>query len=164
MEDNSPSVQRPQWQVLFRPRSKGMPTKDVLDVALKACKQAESLRPAVGRTSIATCLGNIYSDISEYKRAEAHELAAKYFPDKPEHIVPSAISLALSTESAEQTILIASNLGGDSDSVASIGGSIAAALRPETVKQNWFDVVRSMEETDIIEVASALAALRPRVV
>ena len=47
-------------------------------------------------------------------------LVEKYFPDKPETIVPLAISLALITESAEETILLAANVGGDADSVASM--------------------------------------------
>jgi ADP-ribosylglycohydrolase len=139
----------------------GLPVKEVMDVTLHACKKAEALRPPAGRMSIAASLETIYSDISQSKRAAVHELAEKYFPDKPENIVPLAISLALFTESAEETILLAANLGGDSDSVASIGGAVAAALHPETVNAEWFEIVRLIEGYDVTEVAISLAGLRP---
>jgi ADP-ribosylglycohydrolase len=66
-------------------------------------------------------------------RLVADEIAEEYCPDKTENIVPVAISLALITESAEETALLAANIGGDSDSVASIGSVIAGALCPERV-------------------------------
>jgi len=48
------------------------------------------------------------------------EIAGRYFPDRPQTIVPLAISLALITRSAAQTALLAANLR----------GAIAGALRP----------------------------------
>ena len=74
--------------------------------------------------------------------------------------MPLAISLALITESAEETILLAANMGGDADSVASIGGGIAGALHPDTVKQDWYNVVESVNEDDLQKVAETLARLR----
>jgi ADP-ribosylglycohydrolase len=74
--------------------------------------------------------------------------------------VPLAINLALITDSAERTTLLAANLGGDADSVASIGSAIAGALRPETVNENWYDVVQSVNGEQFIELAQALAKLR----
>jgi len=87
-------------------------------------------------------------------------VAAEYFPNVTETIVPLAISLALITESAEDTILFAANLGGDSDTVASMGGAIAGALCPESVPGGWFEVVQSVNEDPIVEVALELARLR----
>ncbi len=89
------------------------------------------------------------------------EVAQWSFPDQPQTIVPLAIGLALVTESAEETALFAANLGGDSDSVASIGGAIAGALRPETVNERWFEVVRAINGDSLLNVATLLAALRP---
>lgn len=77
-------------------------------------------------------------------------------PDK----VPLAINLALITGSAEDTILLAANLGGDSDSVASIGAAIAGSLDPDTVNETWFHVVQSVNGDDLVEIAQALAQLR----
>jgi ADP-ribosylglycohydrolase len=88
------------------------------------------------------------------------EIAEQYFPDKTENIVSVAISLALITESAEETALLAANIGGDSDSVASIGSAIAGALRPERVNERWFEVVSSVNGDAIPEIAASLAAMR----
>jgi ADP-ribosylglycohydrolase len=89
------------------------------------------------------------------------DIAQQYCPDKTENIVPLAISLALITESAEETALLAANIGGDSDSVASIGSAIAGALCPESVNERWFEVVSSVNGDDILEIAASLAVMRP---
>lgn len=73
---------------------------------------------------------------------------------------PLAISLALVTESAESTTLMAANVGGDVDTVASIAGAIAGALRPKTVKQEWFEIVSAVNPDDIITAALSAVALR----
>ena len=88
------------------------------------------------------------------------DLARRCFPDKPETKVPLAISLAVITKSAEETILLAANIGGDADSVASIGGAIAGALDPTTINQDWFDVVNYVNDDDLPRVASSVATLR----
>jgi ADP-ribosylglycohydrolase len=84
------------------------------------------------------------------------DLAQQYFPVTNEIKVPLAINLAVCTESAEQTILIAANLGGDADTVASIGGAIAGALRADTVREDWFQVVHAVNGGNLVEVAEAL--------
>jgi ADP-ribosylglycohydrolase len=68
----------------------------------------------------------------------------------------------LITESAEERVLFAANLAGDSDTVASLGGAIAGALYPETVNNEWFEVVSAINENSLLDVANPLAALRPR--
>ena len=55
---------------------------------------------------------------------------------------------------------MAANIGGDSDSVASIGGAIAGALCPESVNERWFEVVRLVNGDAILEIAASLAAMR----
>jgi ADP-ribosylglycohydrolase len=102
----------------------GQSPSDILAVALRAA----------GTTStIAQSIERVHADPSHPP-----------FPDRPETIVPLAISLALATRSAEQTTLIAANIGGDSDSVASIGSAIAGAIAPETVNADWFKVVKTI--------------------
>jgi ADP-ribosylglycohydrolase len=90
----------------------------------------------------------------------ADDIAQQYCPDNPENIVPVAISLALITESAEETALLAANIGEDSDSVASIGSAIAGALCPERVNERWFEVVSSVNGDAILEIAASLSAMR----
>lgn len=138
----------------------GLQASDVLAAAIRASTRAESLRPhAEGRT-MAASIQETYSDLAKWKDLAVDELAAMYFPNRAENIVPLAISLALITQSAQETTLLAANLGGDSDSVASIGSAIAGALRPDTVNEEWFAVVRSINGDDLVGMATSLAALR----
>lgn len=140
----------------------GRTVAEVLAVTLRAAREAETLRSSEQESTIARSIEQIYSDLGKRRRLVVEEVAQQYFPNKPQNIVPLAISRALITSSAEETVLLAANLGGDSDSVASIGGAIAGALRPETVNEEWFEVVRTINEDDLLAVATALAALRPR--
>ena len=97
------------------------------------------------------------------KRWDVDELANQYFPNTPQNIVPLAIGLALVTQSAQQTALLAAKIGRDSDSVASIGGAVAEALNPETVNEEWFEVVNLVKGGGLPAVATSLAALRKNV-
>jgi ADP-ribosylglycohydrolase len=138
----------------------GRPSAEVLTVALRASKEAESLRPFGEAATIARSIAEIHSDLAGRQRLVVDELAHKYFPNKPQTIVPLAISLALVTQSARETALLAANIGGDTDSVASIGGAIAGALCPETVDEQWFEVVSAINKEEILYLATSLASLR----
>lgn len=82
------------------------------------------------------------------------------FPDQTVVIVLLAISLALVTKSASETILLATNIGGDTDSVASIGGALAAAMYPQSVNDEWYQAVEHLNKHNLVELAAKLAALR----
>ena len=138
----------------------GLSPVEVLSIALKACRAAEVLRPRGETPTIADAIQEIYSDLAGRKHVIVDELADRYFPNKPQNIVPLALVLALVTQSAQETTLLAANIGGDSDSVASIGGAVAGALHPETVNEEWFDVVCRTNSEDLIGAATSLAALR----
>ena len=131
----------------------GRPSGEVLAIALRASS---------GAPTLARSLEEIYSDLAARTRVTADELAEWYFPDRTQTIVPLAISLALLTESARETALVAANLGGDADSVSSIGGAIAGALWPGTVDEEWFDVVSAINQDGLVELATALCKCRRR--
>jgi ADP-ribosylglycohydrolase len=82
------------------------------------------------------------------------------FPHGPLRIVPLALALATILQSAEDAILLAVNVGGDADSVASIAGGILGAMYPATVNQQWCEVVESVNGHDVAGVARELTALR----
>jgi ADP-ribosylglycohydrolase len=132
----------------------GLPASDVLATATQASTREDS--------TIASSIQQIYSYLASRSHLSVDQLATRYFPNKPETIVPLAICLALVTQSAQRTILVAANAGGDSDSVASIGGAIAGALAPDTVNDEWFEVVRLVNSGDLIETARGLARQTPR--
>jgi ADP-ribosylglycohydrolase len=137
----------------------GRPSVEVLSAALQASKQADVFRPFGQASTVARSIETVYSNLARSKHLVVDEVAPQYFPDKTLNIVPMAISLALITESVEETVLFAANLGGDSDSVASIGGAIAGALHPETVNNEWFEVVSAINGDNLLDVANSLAAL-----
>ena len=98
---------------------------EIIEIAQRAAAQAErngqvqrmppSRRPCAPSTRI--CTNGASSTL--------REVAARYFPDGPLTIVPLALALGTVMDSAEAAILLATNIGGDSDSVASIAGAIA---------------------------------------
>lgn len=142
----------------------GRSSPEVLNIALSVSREAETLRPPGEGATMTQSIERIYTDLAARKHLLVDEVAQAYFPDRPETIVPLAISLALITGSAEKTVLFAANLGGDSDSVASIGGAIAGALYPTTVNEEWFEIVSTCNPNhdDLLDVAASLAALRRR--
>jgi ADP-ribosylglycohydrolase len=62
--------------------------------------------------------------------------------------------------SAEAAILLATNVGGDSDSVASIAGAILGARCPDTVNGEWYATVEMVNGHDLISVADDLTVYR----
>jgi len=90
----------------------------------------------------------------------AGALADRWFPQDPLLIVPLAVALGTVMQSAEAAILLATNVGGDSDSVASIAGGILGARCPETMNDDWYAVVEQVNGHDLVFLAEHLAALR----
>jgi ADP-ribosylglycohydrolase len=132
----------------------GRAAEEVLQVAMRAAAMSSGAPP------IARSIESIYADLSAGPRTDVVEIAQRYFPDRTEIIVPLAIGLALVTESAEETALIAANLGGDADSVASIGGAIAGALCPATVNAGWWEAVSRINDNNLVDLGVSLAAIR----
>jgi hypothetical protein len=91
---------------------------------------------------------------------QAADVAARCFPDRPLTIVPLALALATLVQSAEDAILLAANIGGDSDSVASIAGGVLGAMHPATVNRRWSEVVERVNRHDLVAIGVALGGLR----
>jgi ADP-ribosylglycohydrolase len=70
------------------------------------------------------------------------------------------LALATLLRSADEAILLAANVGGDSDSVASIAGAILGAMYPTTVNQRWIEIVEQINEHGLEAIAGELASLR----
>jgi ADP-ribosylglycohydrolase len=74
--------------------------------------------------------------------------------------VPYALSLAYGIPNAKEAILAAVNQGGDVDSIASMAGSVAAALNPNSVPQAWVKEVEKADNLDLSGIAIRLTKLR----
>ena len=132
----------------------------VLALAERAAAKAESRWQSGSATPFATAVRTVHDDLASLPVLRADHVAARCFPDGPLTIVPLALALATLLQSAEDAILVAANIGGDSDSVASIAGGILGAMYPATVNQRWCAVVESINRHSVAAVAHELAALR----
>ena len=139
----------------------GKSCEAALDVGMGAARRAERLRPPSAAGNMAEALGRMHSQLLAARdNLPARLQEEDCFPDRTAVIVPLAISLALVTQSASETILLATNIGGDADSVASIGGALAAAMFPQSVNDGWFEEVERVNNHQLVDVAAKLAALR----
>ena len=138
----------------------GAPAGQVLALAERAAARAESRWPSGSAPSFATAVRTVHDDLASLPVLREEHVAARCFPDGPLTIVPLALGLATLLQSAEDAILVAANIGGDSDSVASIAGGILGAMYPATVNQQWCAVVESINRHSVAAVAHELAALR----
>jgi ADP-ribosylglycohydrolase len=71
-----------------------------------------------------------------------------------------SLALALAVTGSARAILAATNVGGDSDSVASIAGGIAGAIDSASVLSNWSRIVEEVNGLDLRSVAAAIAVVR----
>jgi ADP-ribosylglycohydrolase len=136
------------------------PAEQVLRHAQRAAAQAEARWPGASAPAFAAAVRTVHDDLAQLPVLRAEDVAARWFPNGPLTIVPLALALATLTQSAEDAILIAANVGGDSDSVASIAGGILGAMYPSTVNQLWREVVERVNGDDVAAVARELAVLR----
>jgi ADP-ribosylglycohydrolase len=138
----------------------GLPAVEIIDLAQRAAVMAECDHSNPPTTSLAEAIEAIFHDLRRSTALHAAERAGSYFPNNPWTIVPLALALASVADSAHAAILLATNTGGDSDSVASIAGGIAGARYPDSVPAEWSAAVRTVNGHDLVPIAEALTALR----
>ena len=117
---------------------------------------------AAGRVSqvFAQAVRTVHDELRGLPALRPADVAARYFPNQPLTIVPLALGLATVMQSVDEAILLAANIGGDSDSVASIAGAILGAMYPTTVDHDWYKVVEAVNDHNLVALANDLAQLR----
>ena len=133
---------------------------DIMDLAERAAGQAERERTGSSNVVFARTLRMTHAELRHCTDVHFAEVATKFFPDDPLTIVPLALTLATVMESARTAILVAANIGGDSDSVASIAGAILGARCPHTIDDEWYAVVHAVNADNLVTIADDLAELR----
>jgi ADP-ribosylglycohydrolase len=136
------------------------PPAAVLGLAERAAMLAERRSANPAAPVFARAIRRVYDALVSLPVLRAEDVAARCFPNQPLTIVPLALALAAVMRSADAAVLLAANVGGDSDSVASIAGGILGAMYPDTVSQTWYEVVDQVNRHDLVVVARDLAALR----
>ena len=138
----------------------GAAAHEIFALAERAAIGAERLSGNGDTAAFASAMREVRVALSEWGALQPDSAAARCFPNSPLTIVPLAIALGTIADSAEHAILTAANIGGDSDSVASIAGAIVGARHPETVRDDWYDVVESVNGHDLVALADQLSVLR----
>ena len=133
---------------------------EILQHAVQGAKLAEKYRPANSEEDVADLIIRVYEDLSRRGTLSLEDIKDKYMPWKTPNIVALAINLAVFTQSAEKTTLLAANLGGDTDSVASMGAAIAGAMSPQTVNESWYQAVEEVNGNELLQLAPKIAHLR----
>ncbi|MBI4477097.1 MAG: ADP-ribosylglycohydrolase family protein [Acidobacteria bacterium] len=133
---------------------------EITELAQRAATQAECERSGSAHAVFAQAMRAMHADLCQRTELHPAQVAATYFPNGPLTIVPLAITLATVMESAQDAILLATNIGGDSDSVASIAGAILGARDPDTVNDEWYAVVEVVNDPDLLSLAEDLSELR----
>jgi ADP-ribosylglycohydrolase len=136
------------------------PPHEIIARAERAAVEAENRWPSRDSLSFSQAVRDVHDNLRRLPALRSAELAARYFPDRPMTIVPLALGLATVMHSAQEAILVAANVGGDSDSVASIAAGILGALYPSTVNHDWSNTVEAINEFDLSTIARELAQLR----
>jgi ADP-ribosylglycohydrolase len=134
----------------------------VFEHAVLAAGEAERRWPGQEGAVFSKAVLHVRDDLASAGTLEPAVVAARCFPRTPLTIVPLALALATLLSSAGEAILLAANLGGDSDSVASIAGGILGARAPHTVSAQWCAVVETVNGHNLDALADALAAVRSR--
>jgi ADP-ribosylglycohydrolase len=138
----------------------GGSSEQVFMLAERAAADAERRWPGSGTPAFAVAMRAVHDDLARLSTLDATAVAARCFPDRPLTIVPLALALATRMRSADDAILLAANVGGDSDSVASIAGGILGAMYPSTVNQRWSDVVERINGHNLAALAGELTRIR----
>jgi ADP-ribosylglycohydrolase len=138
----------------------GASSQQVLGLAEGAAAVAESRWPGASAPAFANAVRAAHADLASMPVIRADDVAVRWFPDRPLTIVPLALALATTMPSAQEAILLATNVGGDSDSVASIAGGILGAMQPNTINRQWYDIVERINDHPLMAIARELAELR----
>ena len=134
--------------------------RQILEVAEYAAAESERRWPGPVTPAFTNAIRAVHDYLERLPALRPAEIAASCFPNRPMTIVPLALGLATVMQSAEEAILLAANIGGDSDSVASIAGGILGAMYPMTVNHDWYTVVEAINHHDLVAIANELARLR----
>ena len=138
----------------------GVPACQVLALAERAAATAERRWPGVSEPAMANAIRSVHDMLAGLAVVEADDVARRCFPNKPLTIVPLALGLATVMRSAESAMLLIANVGGDSDSVASIAGAVLGAIYPGTVNRAWYQVVEDVNRHNLLPLAAQLSRLR----
>jgi ADP-ribosylglycohydrolase len=139
----------------------GWEKEEVLELAVEAARLGESLGNDDGRPVADRILSGKNFTKSYRSSQFARDLRSILNPGFLAYEgVPYALTLAYGIPNAKEAILAAVNQGGDADSIASMAGSVAAALNPDSLPQEWVKEVERANNLNLSKIAIKLSKLR----
>ena len=138
----------------------GAGADEIRSLARAAGERTERQRSGAAVRVFVRALDTIHGDLQQSTCLDPDEIASRYSPTTPFTIVPLALALGTVMTSAQEAIRLAANVGGDTDSVASIAGALLGARFPSTVNPDWFRVVEQINGHGLSRLGEELAALR----
>jgi ADP-ribosylglycohydrolase len=138
----------------------GAEADEILEFAQRASERAEQKQSGCSNMLFARAIVTVRDDLARMPELNPDEISARHAPTGPLTIVPLAIALATLMQSAESAILLATNVGGDSDSVASVAGSILGARCPGSINEDWYEIVEAVNGHHLIRFGEDLSARR----
>jgi len=141
----------------------GWSKQEVIELAIKASEFGEKLGVEDGNPKVSHRIKLGIEIVKEYTGADlapflCHELNSPGF--KAWESVPYALGMAYGLHNAKDVILGIVNQGGDADSVASMAGSLSAAMSPETLPGEWIETVEKANSLHLSKIALKLLKLR----
>jgi ADP-ribosylglycohydrolase len=133
------------------------------ELAQRAAARAECDRSGSTESVFERAMRTMHADLRERRRRDrlhAADVATTYFPNDPLTIVPLALAIAVVMDSADEAILLATNVGGDSDSVASVAGAVLGARYPHTINDDWVAMVETVNGHGLTRLVADLSRLR----
>jgi ADP-ribosylglycohydrolase len=138
----------------------GATASEILEHGLRAATLSERLWAGRVDGALIEAIRRAHDHLSATRNVDPAAMAASLMPIDTVTIVPFALALGTVLDSAEEAILIATNTGGDTDSVASIAGGLLGARFPATVNADWAADVERVNGHDVIAVGTELSILR----
>jgi ADP-ribosylglycohydrolase len=138
----------------------GWSADEIIAFAESAAAEAERRWRGDPSLSLAQTLRKVHDQLMSIPELQWTEVAARRPSTHALAVVPLALGLATVLDSAEQAILVAANIGGDGDSIASIAGAVLGSRYPDTVNQAWYDLVEAMNRHDLLALIPELIELR----
>ncbi len=135
----------------------GLDKKDLLDTAIEAA----ALGSQFGEDDLCPDVARRLRWVRENAEKHRKELRGWLNPGfRAWEGATFALALVMLYDSARDAILAAVNEGGDADSIASMAGGILAARNPDTLPEEWVDIVKRENNLDLVPLAEKLRALR----
>lgn len=140
----------------------GWPKQEIIELTIKASEYGEKLGVEDGNPKVSYRISQGIEIVKKYTGSNLasflhHELNPPGF--KAWESIPYALSMVYGLNDAKDGILGIVNQGGDADSIASMAGSLFAAMNPDTLPREWVETVEKANNLNLSKIAVKLLNL-----